>query len=215
MRQDGGRALQCYNVCYAHSDMCDTLLLRAVLPYERSRVYLCSMCVTGAAPSMQCVHSRNSSNNSNISSHLTKHALLLLLLPPSWAAFHRALCAALELPWQSSMLHWAPGPKPYDGVWAPWWYGNTHKATGFDFGCRDAREPLPDRLKPLLGECWPTYELLRAHALRPAPPDAVPRCVIVGRYMPHVSHLTQCQLSPHSCTFSALPCLQSGVGQSG
>jgi hypothetical protein len=28
------------------------------------------------------------------------------------------------------MLHWAQGPKPYDGVWAPWWYANTHKSTG-------------------------------------------------------------------------------------
>jgi hypothetical protein len=45
-------------------------------------------------------------------------------------AMLRALCAALELPWQPSMLHWAPGPKPYDGVWAPWWYANTHKSTG-------------------------------------------------------------------------------------
>jgi len=42
----------------------------------------------------------------------------------------RSLCAALELPFQPSMLHWAPGPKPYDGVWAPWWYANTHKSTG-------------------------------------------------------------------------------------
>jgi branched-chain amino acid aminotransferase len=48
----------------------------------------------------------------------------------------RSLCASLELSWQPSMLHWAPGPKPYDGVWAPWWYANTHKSTGFDFGYR-------------------------------------------------------------------------------
>ena len=42
----------------------------------------------------------------------------------------RALCAALGLPWQPQMLHWAPGPKPYDGVWAPWWYSSSHKSTG-------------------------------------------------------------------------------------
>ena len=40
---------------------------------------------------------------------------------------------------------------------------------------RDAREPLPERLKPALAECWPLYEALRAKALRPLPPDAVPR----------------------------------------
>ena len=33
---------------------------------------------------------------------------------------------------------------------------------------REKREPLPDRLKPLLGECWAMYELLRAVALTPA-----------------------------------------------
>jgi hypothetical protein len=42
---------------------------------------------------------------------------------------------------------------------------------------RDVKEPLPDRLKPLLGECWPAYEMLRQHALRPMPADSVPRCV--------------------------------------
>jgi hypothetical protein len=39
------------------------------------------------------------------------------------------------------------------------------------------KEPLPDRLKPLLGECWPAYEMLRQHALRPMPADSVLRCV--------------------------------------
>lgn len=28
------------------------------------------------------------------------------------------------------MLSWPAGPKPYDGVWAPWWYAGTHKSTG-------------------------------------------------------------------------------------
>ena len=42
----------------------------------------------------------------------------------------RALCAELDLPFQPQMLRWEAGPKPYDGVWAPWWYGQTHKSTG-------------------------------------------------------------------------------------
>lgn len=28
------------------------------------------------------------------------------------------------------MLSWPAGPKPYDGVWAPWWYAQTHRSTG-------------------------------------------------------------------------------------
>jgi hypothetical protein len=29
------------------------------------------------------------------------------------------------------MLSWPAGSKPYDGVWAPWWYAGTHQSTGF------------------------------------------------------------------------------------
>eukprot|EP00877_Chromochloris_zofingiensis_P002893 jgi/Chrzof1/12604/Cz07g00200.t1 len=85
----------------------------------------------------------------------------------------RALCAALSLPWQPSMLHWAAGPKPYDGLWAPWWYGNTHRSTGFDVLYRDMKEPMPERLRPLLGECWPMFELLRRHAITPLADEGV------------------------------------------
>ena len=43
----------------------------------------------------------------------------------------RSLCLALGLPFHPAMLSWPAGPKPCDGVWAPWWYATTHKATGF------------------------------------------------------------------------------------
>ena len=33
----------------------------------------------------------------------------------------RSICHALGLPFDSAMLSWPAGPKPYDGVWAPWW----------------------------------------------------------------------------------------------
>ncbi|GMI22805.1 hypothetical protein TeGR_g11641 [Tetraparma gracilis] len=32
---------------------------------------------------------------------------------------------------EEKMLTWPAGPKPYDGVWASHWYGNTHKSSGF------------------------------------------------------------------------------------
>lgn len=35
----------------------------------------------------------------------------------------------LSLP-AEQMLSWPAGPKPYDGVWAPWWYAGSHKSTG-------------------------------------------------------------------------------------
>lgn len=30
------------------------------------------------------------------------------------------------------VARWEPGPKPFDGMWAPYWYKNTHKSTGFE-----------------------------------------------------------------------------------
>ncbi len=36
------------------------------------------------------------------------------------------------------MLGWPAGPKPYDGLWADWWYRNTHKSTGGRMSGRDS-----------------------------------------------------------------------------
>jgi len=42
-----------------------------------------------------------------------------------------ALCKAIGIPFDDAMLRWEAGPKPEDGVWAPHWYGNVVKSTGF------------------------------------------------------------------------------------
>ncbi|KAL4439885.1 hypothetical protein ABPG75_002886 [Micractinium tetrahymenae] len=92
----------------------------------------------------------------------------------------RALCASLDLPFEPQMLSWPAGPKPYDGVWAPWWYSQSHKSTGFQQSGAEGQSPrrpprpLPDHLKPLLEECRPLYALLQRRALRPLRAD-VPR----------------------------------------
>ena len=59
-----------------------------------------------------------------------------------------------------------------DGIWAPFWYDNTHKSTGFgSLPPRGARRFPPD-LFPLLRMCLPFYEALHAHAIK-APPKYV------------------------------------------
>lgn len=50
------------------------------------------------------------------------------------------LCAALGICFTENMLNWPAGPKPYDGIWAPHWYGAVHASTGFD----TAEGALPD-----------------------------------------------------------------------
>jgi len=42
-----------------------------------------------------------------------------------------ALCDRLEIPFDTTMLSWPTGPKPYDGIWAQHWYDAVHKSSGF------------------------------------------------------------------------------------
>lgn len=44
----------------------------------------------------------------------------------------RALCARLGVSFLPEMLAWPAGPRPSDGVWAPWWYSKVEKSTGFE-----------------------------------------------------------------------------------
>jgi hypothetical protein len=76
----------------------------------------------------------------------------------------RALCAALDVPFDEAMLSWPPGPRPSDGVWAPYWYASVRASTGFG-PYRAAAEPLPAHLRALADQCRPYYERLHASRL--------------------------------------------------
>jgi len=70
------------------------------------------------------------------------------------------LCARLNIPYTDRMLSWAPGPKPFDGVWAPHWYDAVHGSTGLG----DPEGPLPaltGDLARLCDQALPHYEDLR------------------------------------------------------
>ena len=67
------------------------------------------------------------------------------------------------------MLQWEAGPKPYDGLWAPHWYANVHRSTGFAPYQRKTN-PVPDHLRPLIDACQPYYAELLERAIR-APTD--------------------------------------------
>ncbi len=86
-----------------------------------------------------------------------------LLLDP--AGVIAQLCRRLSLPFESAMLSWPAGPKPEDGIWAPHWYDNVHKSTGF-LPFAEKTAPFPERLKPLLDECKPCYERLVRYAIK-------------------------------------------------
>lgn len=75
------------------------------------------------------------------------------------------LCARLGIAFDEAMLSWTPGPRPEDGVWAPHWYASVHRSSGF-LPYRPKSDPFPRELEPLLEECRPHYERLRAAAIR-------------------------------------------------
>ena len=81
------------------------------------------------------------------------------------ASVLRSLCVALNVPYDSAMLTWAPGPRGTDGVWAEHWYGSVEASTGFG-APRDRRPEVPVRLMPVLDAARPLYQRLAAHRLR-------------------------------------------------
>eukprot|EP00249_Psilotum_nudum_P011512 c23217_g1_i1 orf=332-2188(-) len=80
----------------------------------------------------------------------------------------RSLCASLQIPFQTSMLKWKAGPRPEDGLWAPWWYQSVHLSNGFEHAPLYPKKAFPLKLYNLLEECLPFYNMLRHQALQPA-----------------------------------------------
>ncbi len=78
------------------------------------------------------------------------------------------LCQRLGLDFDPGMLGWPAGARAEDGVWAPHWYHNIHKSTGFQ-AYSEKTEPVPEPLVPLVAECQPYYdELLEAAICAPS-----------------------------------------------
>jgi hypothetical protein len=77
-----------------------------------------------------------------------------------------ALCDAVGISFEESMLSWPPGPKEYDGVWARYWYENVHRSSGFHRQSTSLRT-LPKRLEPLRDEAMAYYQELLPFALKP------------------------------------------------
>lgn len=74
------------------------------------------------------------------------------------------LCNCLDIPFDAHMLKWEAGARPEDGAWAPYWYDNVHKSTGFKPYVARQYE-LADHLEELAERCQPYYEELSQHVL--------------------------------------------------
>jgi hypothetical protein len=69
------------------------------------------------------------------------------------------LCAELGVAFDEAMLHWPPGRRSTDGIWARYWYDAVERSTTFE-PYRPKTEPVPERLKGLLDDCLEIYDEL-------------------------------------------------------
>jgi hypothetical protein len=77
----------------------------------------------------------------------------------------RALCERLGVDFSERMLRWPAGPRASDGVWAPYWYEQVYRSTGFE-AAPEAEPRIPAELRGLVEELMPSYETLFARRLR-------------------------------------------------
>jgi len=76
----------------------------------------------------------------------------------------RALCAALDVPFDPAMLSWPAGPRDSDGVWAPHWYAGVEASTGFG-PYREPPSELSAHLQDLAERCRPYYDELASRRI--------------------------------------------------
>ncbi len=81
-----------------------------------------------------------------------------------------ALCDLIGAAFDPAMLHWPPGPRSSDGVWAPHWYDAVWQSTGFAPTVDRPLPATPPGREALAAEAAEIYAELAAHRLRPQPP---------------------------------------------
>ena len=77
----------------------------------------------------------------------------------------RALCRAIDIPWDEAMLSWEAGPRPEDGAWAPYWYHSVQRSTGF--GAPPETAPYLNKdYDHYLEQVLPDFDVLYENRLR-------------------------------------------------
>jgi hypothetical protein len=71
----------------------------------------------------------------------------------------QAICARLDIGFSEDMLHWPPGPRASDGVWARYWYDSVWQSTGFA-EYRDRTYRLDEQQHEIARQALPYYEKL-------------------------------------------------------
>lgn len=80
------------------------------------------------------------------------------------AAILGTLCTHLGIVFSPRMLRWPRGPRASDGVWAPHWYADVERSTGFA-PWREHEVKLSAFQRRLVEQCQTHYDKLSAHRL--------------------------------------------------
>jgi len=74
-------------------------------------------------------------------------------------AMLQAICARYDIDFSEDMLHWPPGPRDSDGVWASYWYDSVWQSTGFA-PYRERGYELGEHEREIARQARPYYEKL-------------------------------------------------------
>ena len=77
----------------------------------------------------------------------------------------KIFCTLLEIPFDKKMLAWEKGARKEDGIWAKYWYANTHNSTGF-LPYTKKEINLKDSNLELAQQCKPYYEFLTTKSIQ-------------------------------------------------
>jgi len=75
-------------------------------------------------------------------------------------AMLKALCDSIGIAFNAKMLSWPKGRRASDGVWAPAWYDQVERSTGFMPRAATAPPSLPPALAAVASAAYPYYERL-------------------------------------------------------
>ncbi len=78
----------------------------------------------------------------------------------------RALCNALNIAWDPTMLNWKKGSHAQDGIWGAHWYDKVNASTGFG-GAPGPLPELDDEYRKTAEACREDYEFMCKYVIRP------------------------------------------------
>ena len=78
----------------------------------------------------------------------------------------RCLCEKVGIDFSSDMLSWPSGTRDTDGVWAPHWYSEVEKTTGFQ-PYTYANTSIEEKWSKIYESCLPDFELLNSYRMKP------------------------------------------------